>query len=293
MCDHEDAAGPSTYRVKTSVLFAADGRSAVLLRRGPRLHHQLIRWDLRTDAFERGQWMKGAVGLCDLNVHGDKLIYWARQFHASAPKHDRGNPDVYRPYGMADWSFVDVPKTAARKARHLPRANEGVWTAVSTPPYFSAFAIWPCLGHWTGGGWFENDATLVLQETAAGLVPKVNRRLPAQLRVRAFDHRQGEPRMMASRPNGQPGARLAALLEASGMRLDWMHVTASGRLLYGADGAVFSLRTWRDEGVDAVPARAERLADFRADTFTLVTAPEAAFRWSVRRVRPKARRVRG
>ena len=32
-----------------------------------------------------------------------------------------------------------------------PRAERGSWTAISKPPYFSALAIWPSLGRWTGG----------------------------------------------------------------------------------------------------------------------------------------------
>ncbi len=68
------------YRTRTSVLFAAQAPKAVILRRGPRTHFHLIVWDLETDTFEHGQWMKGNVMLCDLSPRGDKLLYFAEQY---------------------------------------------------------------------------------------------------------------------------------------------------------------------------------------------------------------------
>ncbi len=72
------------YRTRLRVLFAAEARKAVILRRGPRTHYCLINWDLETDTFTEGQWMKGNIKLYDLSPSGDKLIYWARQEHPSA-----------------------------------------------------------------------------------------------------------------------------------------------------------------------------------------------------------------
>ena len=77
----EHSTTPSPYRTRLQVLFAAEARKAVILRRGPRTHYCLINWDLETDTFTEGQWMKGNIKLCDLSPTGDKLIYWARQEH--------------------------------------------------------------------------------------------------------------------------------------------------------------------------------------------------------------------
>lgn len=73
---------PPAYRTRLDILFAREAPRAVILRRGPRRHFHLIAWDLRKDRFEHGQWMKGHVRLCDLSPDGDKLIYWAHQYHA-------------------------------------------------------------------------------------------------------------------------------------------------------------------------------------------------------------------
>ena len=65
------------YRTRTSVLFAARAPKAVILRRGPRVHYQLILWNTARDTFEPGQWMRGNVRLADLSPSGDKLLYFA------------------------------------------------------------------------------------------------------------------------------------------------------------------------------------------------------------------------
>lgn len=56
------------------MLFASRAPVAVILRRGPRTHWQLILWDTRRDTFTPGQWMKGLVKLMGLSPSGDKLI---------------------------------------------------------------------------------------------------------------------------------------------------------------------------------------------------------------------------
>jgi hypothetical protein len=72
------------HRVRMWAMFASEAEKAVILRRGPRTHYQLINWDLRRDRFTLGQWMRGYVALCDLSPSGDRLIYWAHQYHPHA-----------------------------------------------------------------------------------------------------------------------------------------------------------------------------------------------------------------
>lgn len=58
------------YRTRIDVLFAAETRRAVILRRGPKIHYQFIAWDLSNETFTCGQWMKGLVRLHDLSPDG-------------------------------------------------------------------------------------------------------------------------------------------------------------------------------------------------------------------------------
>lgn len=85
---------------------------------------QLIRWDLRTDTFEHGQWLKGRVyeRRCDLSPSGELLVYFAA---------------TNRP----------------------PYAS---WTAISKPPFFTALTLWPKGDAWGGGGVFEDENKLLL-----------------------------------------------------------------------------------------------------------------------------------
>ncbi len=275
------------YRTRTEVLFSADGKSATILRRGPKLHFHLIKWGLSDDTFQHGQWMKGTVALWDLNSAGDKLVYWARQWHRSAPQHYEDWEAVYRPYGLDDWPHVSVPEAQARKRGRLPRFNEGIWTAVSTPPNFSAFAIWPCAGHWTGGGWFEDDRTLILNETESGLRPKLNRALPPALVVGASTRQLGkEMPGLAARPAYRfvgADADLAAALQGRGVRwLDWIYRMPKGDVLFAADGCIFRARDGARKSAERVVQRAERLIDLRPLSFELVKPGRGAFDWPLR-----------
>ncbi|GAB5376691.1 MAG: hypothetical protein AcusKO_31530 [Acuticoccus sp.] len=289
------------FRTRTSVLFAADARTAVVLRRGPRLHHHLLKWDLRTDAFESGQWLKGTAHIFDLNSDGTRLLYWARQWHPSAPDHEgelRGDTfvDAHEPLGLTrpfrraregarrypdPLVFADIKRLGLR-----PRRNEGVWTAISTPPFFTAFAIWPCFGHWTGGGYFADNRTVMLQEDARGLVPKVNVRLPAGFTM-ATAHAGGPVR--GQRCMAQYGTPIdhrrtrfddhaLALLEAGVRWVDWFHIDGLD-LLFAADGMIFRLRNHAKVALPQILDAAQCLIDLRPMRFALVKAPLPALAW--------------
>ncbi|MBB3797602.1 hypothetical protein LN461_16595 [Xanthomonas arboricola] len=117
----EDRFTPAT---RLYVLLARDARTGVIFRRGPSKQVQLIRWDLRTDTFEHGQWFKGRIyeRRCDLSPSGRLLVYFA--------------------------------------AKH--KGDFGTWTALSRPPFFTALALWPKGDAWGGGGAFEDEQTLLL-----------------------------------------------------------------------------------------------------------------------------------
>ena len=109
------------------VILARDGKSAVIFRRGPTRQVLLIKWDLRRDTFELGQWFRGRIyeRRCDLSPKGDYLIYFA--------------------------------------AKHV--GPFGTWTAISKPPYLTALALWPKGDAWGGGGMFDTEHAVQLNHS--------------------------------------------------------------------------------------------------------------------------------
>lgn len=101
------------------VVCATKAPVAVIFRRGPSKQVQLIKWNLKTNRFDYGQWFKGRIyeRRCDLSPSGDMLIYLAA--------------NQKKPYYA--------------------------WTAISKPPYLTALALWPNVGTWGGGGLFLSE----------------------------------------------------------------------------------------------------------------------------------------
>jgi hypothetical protein len=99
------------------VLLARSARVAAIFRRGPSHQVQLIKWDLKDDSFEHGQWLNGRVyeRRCDLSPAGTLVIYFAATY-----------------------------KEPLRS-----------WTAISKVPWFTAVAMWPKGDGWNGGGYFK------------------------------------------------------------------------------------------------------------------------------------------
>ena len=106
-------------------LIAPKSSTAVLLRRGPSDHVRMISWDLKTDIFTPGQWLKHRVyeRRCDLSPDGRYFIYFAANY-----------------------------------AKEI-----STYSAISKPPFFTALAFWPQGNAWGGGGLFSgNGRTLYL-----------------------------------------------------------------------------------------------------------------------------------
>jgi len=111
------------------VLLARQAPLGVIFRRGPSKQVQLIKWNTANDSFESGQWFKGRIyeRRCDVTPNGNLLVYFAA-------KHK--GPDI----------------------------REHSWTAVSKPPHLSALMLWFRGDCWSGGGLFESDSALSLNE---------------------------------------------------------------------------------------------------------------------------------
>jgi hypothetical protein len=287
------AAPAGQFRTRLKVLFAAAAPKAVILRRGPRTYWRLITWDLRRDVFTPGQWMRGLIRLCDLSPSGNKLIYWAAQHHTSAPWRISRKPPPGRPYDALTALAAKPPRPGRRIPRYMrgsyqqpqarPARMEGTWTAVSTPPYFTALALWPAFGHWTGGGLFQDDRSILVQEPESRMVPIENVPIPRAMRIGCwFGSGHG---LNPSAHGPSEGAKLAsgpfwqALTEAGASWIEWVHVDPPDDLLFACDGCIYRLPNWRNVDATDYLRTAKRIADFRDMHFEAVQAPPEAMQW--------------
>ena len=300
----------SAYRTRLEVLFAWTAPRAVILRRGPRRHFHLISWDLARDEFEHGQWLKGHVRLCDLSPEGDRLLYWAHQYHASAvwrrhaEEASRQGPAGYDPLCQPNRSRSARRRERRRGvARYLreaaadrrePRRNQGVWTALSRPPYFSALALWPGFGHWTGGGHFLSRDVVALNESTDGLTPKICVPPPPEFRIRQANA-DGVARPICQSVGedwGQASPEHACAARSAGVRpivdglreggahwVEFVSPRPGGDLLFGCDGAIYRLGDWRSVAPPERLAAARRLIDLTSLSFTRRPPPPEALEW--------------
>jgi hypothetical protein len=121
-------------------IVAAEANVAVIFRRGPSKLTQLLVWDLNTDEVRPGQWIRGKTYTrrADVSPDGKYLVCHFTNYSAK----QRGRAQDLR----EDWMSCG-------------------WTAVSRPPYFTAIGLWLTGGAWNGGGiWERNDRLLLNNE---------------------------------------------------------------------------------------------------------------------------------
>lgn len=291
------------YRTRLEALFAQSAPKAVILRRGPRTHFHLISWDLEADVFTHGQWMKGRVQLCDLSPDGSKLLYVAEQYHAGASwrreRDGAGAASGYDPLrGPGRWRSSRRGEARRRVPRYraaLAREIGARWTALSRPPYFTALAVWPSQGSWTGGGFFLADDALVLRESGEALRPQGAAPPPASFRILSSEPSMREAATQ-DQVGGQIGGQIGDLAEVwpeevspqmvekalrgGGARwVEFLSPRPEGDLLFGCDGTLFRLKDWRSAPPERYLAAATPLLDLRSLRFTRVPPPEEALLW--------------
>lgn len=283
------------YRTRLSILFARTAPKAVILRRGPRTHWCLIDWDLATDTFTPGQWMKGQVSLCDLSPDGRKLIYFASQYHKPKERRTRVPTGAYEPLSAPAAKTLKrgrkVPRYLRGGSAHGPERPrvarlDDTWTAISTPPFFSALALWPAFGCWTGGGFFQSNRDVYIGEPDDRMTPVEHVRIPQGLHVysyRSVDTETLGALFIRSRPQAPPAKQTEqqrAALEAAGARwVDFVVPRSDDELVFACDGCLFRLRGWQRAAPERYLATATRIADFRDMTFAPVEPPPWAMRW--------------
>jgi hypothetical protein len=285
MSDGEDNAA-QPYRTKLSVLFAARRQKAIILRRGPKTHWRLIEWDLASDTFTPGQWMKGLVRLCDLSPNGDKLLYWAAQHHAALRFQDRTD-GAARTYDPLNATSVPLRRRGHKIPAYMrtsegSRPNTGTWTAISNPPYFSALAIWPSFGHWTGGGVFLSEREILLREDQ--ITPKENVTWPEGMKIRSAFEDKSKPWWQtppsAYSPLREGNDEVARALQRNGLKwFDWVTRRSGADMLFAGDGRLWRCKEWEGLRADQYLAKAQLIADFSDMQFEPIAAPNSAVRW--------------
>ena len=262
-------------KTTTHAIVARDADLVIVLRRGPSRHVRLLRWDLRRDEVEGGQWLMGTVtfGACSLSPKGELLVYVAR-------KGSRTFTAVSRPpyfTALAFWEselpwtgggfFVDDDHLVLG-VTHEP--NQG-----SLPPRLKISDIWSYLP-WKGNALEPSSATFGEAVLAT----------PA-----AHQHWQREgPRYRKASPRNPslvlerdepPGRAGSFRLVTAGARirelgsLDWADWAKDGTLLFGDAGRLYR-RPLRDADELSDPSL---VADLTAQPFEHIEAPEEARRW--------------
>jgi hypothetical protein len=140
-------------QVRLYCILARKSPLAVVFRRGPSKRVLLIQWNTETDEFHEGQWFKGRIyeRRCDLSPGGKRLIYFA----------------------------------ATYKEPHFS------WTAISKPPYLTAFALWPKGDGWGGGGLFKKENEIILNHRSAEMKLAAGFELPRHLQVKPLGDSSG------------------------------------------------------------------------------------------------------
>jgi hypothetical protein len=109
---------PRKIPARLDVLLAPKARKAVVLRRGPAKQVCTVGWDLSSNTFQLGQWIKGRIHFfcCDLSPDGRYFLYYVMKGHNFQGDYD--------------------------------------WTAVSRAPYLKAIGRWKLSAGLPGGGLF-------------------------------------------------------------------------------------------------------------------------------------------
>ena len=285
---------------RLALLQAQRAPSAVIFRRGPSKHVEVVQWDLAHDRFERGHWFHGRIyeKRSDLSPDGELLVYFASKYNR-------------RTIAESEYTYA--------------------WTAVSRAPWLTALALWPKGDCWWGGGLFLAKRTLWLNHRPEEATPHPAHQ-PTGLRVevnpdahgenepiyrrrlerdgwslrqelsaewiesaRGYRTRVPEERVKRQRPSdGGVAIVLTRRLDKLKMReqfriegatsepemppgpLDWLDWDSRGRMIALSGG-----RVWTASVDSGHVERFAELLDLRDDRFEDRRAPAMATRWGV------------
>ncbi|MBZ5606903.1 MAG: hypothetical protein LAP38_01485 [Acidobacteriia bacterium] len=125
----------SSFPARLHVLLASQAPVGVILRRGPSKSVCSILWNLKTDKFELGQWLRGRIyeRRADISPDGRYLIYFAMN---------------------GKWASE----------------TKGSWTAISRAPWLKAIVLAAKGDCWLGGGLFTSNSSYWLNGGCSELI---------------------------------------------------------------------------------------------------------------------------
>jgi hypothetical protein len=187
--------------VRVDGVVARDAPVAVIFRRGPSRWTAVVPWHLETDEVTVGDWLRGRLysRRCDLSPDGGLLVYFAANFGSA--------------------------KQPAFRYGHS-------WTAISKPPSLEPLAYWPKFDCWAGGGTFERNDHLLLNEAGGVATPSD----PPGLTVRFDPSARGEDEPLYGRRLERDGFRLVQPLQATYQPGGFVTSQAEIRVRATADG---------------------------------------------------------
>lgn len=196
---------PERIPARLHVILAREAPKAVVFRRGPSGQVCTLGWDLETDTFAMGQWLKGRIYeyRSDLSPDGELMIYFATDYR---------HPDTIQQYaeklreekfgpierGSGDWEGVsrrvkerkrqleEINQAESAKLDRFaasPEASSPSWTAISRAPYLKALDLWFNGTAWNGGGLFLDNKKVWLNAPAPGIATLRRARFELKLDV--------------------------------------------------------------------------------------------------------------
>lgn len=275
------ARAPVPSKTTTHAIVARDADVAIVLRRGPTRHVRLLRWDLRDDTLEAGQWLIGTVypGACGVSPNGELLVYFARKGGRTFTAVSRA------PYftALAFWES-ELPWTGGgffTQSDHLVLGITHPPDEGSLPPRLKISEVWSYVA-WNGSARRPSRDTFgeAMQKT-----PEARQ----HWQVKARRYRKPNPRdpSLVLERDGWPGhagafrlvqaANAVETVERELGSLDWADWTKDGTLVFGDAGRLYrqNVRAERS-GKPSVPSL---VADLTMQTFERIEAPQQAREW--------------
>ncbi len=179
---HKFKRPPELVPARLHVILAREAPKAVVFRRGPSGQVCTLGWDLETDTFTLGQWLKGRIYeyRSDLSPDGEHMIYFATDFRRPdtiLEYTEKLRADAFGPrpeqYDDFNRQMQEIRRDHADELERFaasPEASSPSWTAISRAPYLKALDLWFNGTAWNGGGLFLDNRKVWLNTPAPGIV---------------------------------------------------------------------------------------------------------------------------
>ena len=192
---------PEPVSARLHAILAREAPKAIIFRRGPSGQVCTVGWDLETDTFTTGQWLKGRIYeyRSDLSPDGKFMIYFATDYRrpdtiqqlAEKLREEKfgpldGNPlsDEYWEKRIRQTEEISLTESGKLdKFAATPEASSPSWTAISRAPYLKALGLWFNGTAWNGGGLFLDKNNVWLNAPSSRVATLRRARLELDLDV--------------------------------------------------------------------------------------------------------------